>query len=145
MNKLAILLTVVIVTGFTSVQMMDSQPEVSVYSWADAQATQDRITTYKCFKHTLEATIEELRRGSIRLKEAQSRVLAAARHYYPEFLVHLCLTEPGATDEERVARNLIEHVDNWEDFPPPLGGGPADLMRQLQELLDELNASAKRR
>src|SRR5271154_6990969 len=105
MNKLAILLTVVMLTGFASIQMMGAQPEASIYSWADAQRTEDKITAYKCFKYTLEATIAELRRGDIRLKEAQARVVAASRRYHEDFLAHLRHSEPGSTNEERVAHN----------------------------------------
>jgi hypothetical protein len=44
-------------------------------------------------------------------------VEAASRQWYPEYLAFL--NEPGATDEERVARNLVGHVASRMLFEAP--------------------------
>src|ERR1022692_1636521 len=109
MYKIATCLTVVLLTSFVSVKLIDFQPDESLSPWVEGQRMEDKLTAYKCFKQTLESALDELRKGDISLREAHARVHASASRYYPQFLVHLAWSEPGNTAAERLAHNLVEH------------------------------------
>ena len=143
MNKTAILLSVVLVSGFVSVKMVDFRPEGSLDALSEEQRVEEAMVSYQCFKLTFEATLAELESGSIRLKEAHARVCSVAQRYRPEYLVQLGSTEPGNTAEERVAYNLVAHISSLAEFSPHLRPRCLDLEKQLQDLLAELRSVKK--
>jgi hypothetical protein len=59
-----------------------------------------------------------LGKREINLKEAHARVCGAARRFQPDYLEHLTQVEPGATDAERVAHNLVGHLRSVEELEP---------------------------
>jgi|SRR6516165_3968288 hypothetical protein len=115
MNKIATLLTAALIAGFVAVKMSDD-PSLKRSPWMDEQKLQERLRNYQCFKQTLNEALDSLEKGEISLKEAHARVFAAARRFQPEYLEHLSKIEPGTTDDERVARNLVGHLQMAEDL-----------------------------
>ena len=92
-----------------------------------------QIATYRCFKATLETALESLRKGEIRLKDAHASVYDAARRFNPPYLDRLVMSDLGRTVEERLARNLVGHLQKTARSAPR-----SDLETELQELLAEL-------
>jgi hypothetical protein len=137
MNKIAIFLTLLVGASFVSVKVMDVDLDDPISSWDEERKIQERVTNYACFKQTLYATIDELKEGQIPLKKAHARIMTAARRYHPDFFVFLIESESGKSDEERVAKNLFEHVDSRAEFHPHLAPRVAALRLELQELLAE--------
>jgi hypothetical protein len=141
MNKFAILLTTVLAAGFVGLKMMETPS--GEFSWSDEQKLQEKLATYRCFKQTLETSVDELGKGEIRLREAHARVLEAARRFHPEFFAHLIRAEPGNSDEQRVAHNLVEHVRSVEEMDPNVRRQLPELEMELQELLMENSPAPK--
>ena len=133
MNKLAILLTTILAAGFVSLKM--TEPAGEECAWADAQKIQEKFASYKCFKETLEITVDELGKGEVRLSEARARVVEAAGRYHPQFFPNLVHAEPGKSDDERVAHNLVGHVRSLEDIDPNIRIHLPALEKELQELV----------
>jgi hypothetical protein len=117
MNKVATILTAVLIAGFAAVKMSD-MPAPAPFNWMDEQEFRERLVNYQCFKQTLEETLVSLGKGQLNLKEAHARVCAAARRFQPDYLEHLSQVEPGTTDAERVANNLVGHLRSVEELEP---------------------------
>ena len=141
MNKTAIFISVVLVSGFVSFKMMDFRFEEPFEAWAEEQRVEDTMVSYQCFKLTFEATLADLKSGEIQLKDAYERIYSVARLHRPQYLFQLRGVEPGRTDEERVAHNLVAHISTLEEFYPNLRERTLDLKSQLQVLLDELRSA----
>jgi hypothetical protein len=132
MNKVATILTAVLIAGFAAVKMSD-MPAPAPLNWMDEQEFRERLVNYQCFKQTLEETLVSLGKGELNLKEAHARVCAAARRFQPDYLEHLTQVEPGTTDAERVAHNLVGHLRSVELLEPRARA----LEIELHEIRDE--------
>lgn len=117
MNKIATILTAVLIAGFVAVKMSD-MPAPAPLSWMEDQEFRERVVNYQCFKQTLEETLVCLGTGELNLSEAHARVCATARRFQPDYLEHLTKVEPGTTDAERVAHNLVGHLRSVEKLKP---------------------------
>jgi hypothetical protein len=117
MNKVATILTAMLIAGFAAVKM-SGVPAPAPLNWMDEQEFRQRLVNYQCFKQTLEETLVSLGKREINLKEAHARVCGAARRFQPDYLEHLTQVEPGATDAERVAHNLVGHLRSVEELEP---------------------------
>ena len=117
MNKVATILTAVLIAGFAAVKM-SYIPTPAPLDWMDEQQFRERVVNYQCFKQTLEETLISLGKGELNLKDAHARVCAAARRFQPDYLEHLTQVEPGTTDAERVAHNLVGHLRSVEWLEP---------------------------
>jgi hypothetical protein len=133
MNKIATLLTGVLVAGFVSLKMTDTQTEVT--GQEELWRVQERLERYYQFKTAFEANLHALEFGTISLKEAQKRAEAAARENNPEYLCHLIHEERGKTDSERVAQNLVGHLRVDQDLKPERAGRLRALQVELAEFL----------
>lgn len=71
--------------------------------------------------------------GRLALRDAVARILAASREHDPAYLEFLTRLEEGATDEERVARNIIRHFEEDERIQHDEA-----LRRRLQTQLAEM-------
>jgi hypothetical protein len=138
MNKVATILTAVLIAGFAAVKMSD-MPAPAPLNWMDEQEFRERLANYQCFKQTLEETLISLGKAEINLKEAHARVCGAARRFQPDYLEHLTQVEPGATDAERVAHNLVGHLRSVDELEPRARA----LETELHEIHDE-SAGVKR-
>jgi hypothetical protein len=132
MNKVATILTAVLIAGFATVTMSDA-PAPSPLYWMDEQEFRERLVSYQCFKQILEETLISLGKGELNLKEAQARVCAAARRFYPDYFEHIAREEVGTTDAERVAHNLVGHLRSMELEPRARA-----LESELREMYGEL-------
>ena len=139
MNKIATLLTVIVAASFLSIKITESEFDEPRNTWAEEQRIQELVTSYSCFRQSLYETIDELKMGEIPLKKAQTRILSAARRYHPDFFAQIVVSEQGNTDEERVAHNLVEHVESFQEYEPQLRMRMPALRAELQELVDEIH------
>lgn len=73
-------------------------------------ATIELTFHYQTFKDTLEAAVSDLAAGRVRLRKAACSVREMADLHCPTYLDRLKVVEPGASDEERIAHNLIGHL-----------------------------------
>ena len=134
MNKLAILLTALLISSFAAVKLTHFSVDDN-YRWLEHEAkVRDMTFRYDCFKETLEAAIDDLEANRTGLKAAQSRVHAAASFWYPKYLQYLGLAELGASDEERVARNLVNHVASNVEIKPHLARRVRDLEVEFERI-----------
>jgi len=136
MNKLAIFVTLLGVSGLATARLLD----FSADRWAGDEPTgrserqvHEQWVRYQVFKQTLKDTVDELGNGQIGVKQAHLRVLAIAREYCPEYLRHLRRWEDGETDDERIVHNLVGHVR--EECANPM---LERLQEQVCEYLEEL-------
>jgi hypothetical protein len=136
MNKIATILTAVLIAGFVAMKMSDMQASAPLI-WLDDQDFRERLVNYQCFKQTLEGTLASLGKGEFSLKEAHARVCAAARRFQPDYLEHLAEVEPGTTDAERVAHNLVGHIRSIQELEPRARA----LEHELHEIHNESAAS----
>ena len=141
MNKIALFLTAALVAGFVSIRItgfcLSERPE-----GLDEQKLNARIANYRCFKQTLVDSLEALESGHLSLREAQERIRATASRFHPIFLETLALSEPGPTEVERVAHNLVEHVRADQDMAPHLPARVRALEIELEALVCEQQRAA---
>jgi hypothetical protein len=100
----------------------------------EAEELDARVAAYQRFHETLERAKRDLLGGSS-LRQAAETVYRAAIAHYPKFLEHLRTVELGDSDRERIARNLIGHIEtglDYGEYPPDA----AILVCQLQAELD---------
>jgi hypothetical protein len=142
MNRYATFLAAVtLATGFAALRTTDESSHETVdlqEALAAGEKVKDLLTQYRAFKGTFETTIESLRHGQIRLKEARVIVRETAERHYPKYLKMLTLSEKGAKVDERVARNLVGHVHTIESYHPTQPSPLAKLDQELRDLLTEL-------
>ena len=120
MNKIALLLTSVLISGFVAVKYVDI-PLEEPSGWLEHdKKIRDLAFRYECFKEILNSAIEDLEKKRIDLPTAQKRVEAGSRQWYPEYVEYLGWAKKGATDAERVARNLVNHVASIAGLTPSL-------------------------
>ena len=137
MNKLAVLLTAVLAAGIVTMKMADGPSEVSPQTVENERALQERVANYQCFKQVLDGALEGLEKREIGLKAAHARVAAAAREHHPAFYERLRDWEPGASDEERLAHNLVGHLQSMAEDRTHLEPRIRELEMELQEFLCE--------
>jgi hypothetical protein len=136
MNKIALLLTAVLIAGFITINITDC-PWALQYDLQDEKKLQERIAAYQCFKETLDDSLEALAKREMTLKEACKQVVSASRQSQPTYLYALRFTESGSTDAERVARNLVYHVGNIEVVDPLISPRLRELEIELEEFVRE--------
>src|SRR4051812_37045633 len=133
MNKLALFLTAVLAAGFVTIKTAAPPPGPLVPS-SNHRKVQERLIAYRCFKPALEDALDALAKGRISLEAACARVADASRGFAPGYLHSLTRAEAGATELERVARNLLGHLKCSEEVNPRL----APRLRALEAELNEL-------
>lgn len=72
----------------------------------------DQIASYFCFERTRASVVDSLRSGQMRLADGCDRVHESALAYCPDYLTRIERTDPAPTLRERIARNLIGHVQS---------------------------------
>lgn len=113
MNKIAMLLTALLVAGAFALKWSNSSDAPATEAEAassEAKRIDAYLDGYASFKAVFEKNIEALEQREISLQSAVERILAAARRDFPRYLKRLELYEPGTTDAERVAHNLMGHL-----------------------------------
>jgi hypothetical protein len=134
MNKIVTILVVVLISSFVAVKMTGTSSE-ETQVWLEEQRIEEMLENYKNFKQTLDDTLDSLAEGKLGLKEAQKRVLTAARRFAPNYLQLLPFCEPGLTSEERAARNLVGHLKTWAEVKPGLAPRIRELEMELAEFV----------
>lgn len=74
------------------------------------RALEAKVSRWRDFDKAAAEIEGQLVAGVISLEEAVKRVHQASLDYHPAYLEHIAFAEVGASDEERIARNLIRHV-----------------------------------
>ena len=123
MNKLTTFVAVMAAAGLATLKVMEDAPpppKISAEVTSFDDETTERVITYRCFKDTLESSLQALARGKISLAEATLRVQCAAGWFCPMYLDRIRIAEEGTTPNERVARNLLGHLYSQEELDPHL-------------------------
>jgi hypothetical protein len=118
MTKLAIYFTIILATTIGALRMLhvSTVEETPLMDAAEQRRMAELAINYGLFKNGFQSTLQALGRREITLAEAHARIRALSLQYYPAYLEHLKLCEEGASTEERVARNLIGHIDSLVEF-----------------------------
>lgn len=135
MYKSAIALTSLLLTGVITVRMMDYQRDP--FLQANEAQIEERLKNYECFKQTFDDSLEALADAELSLKQAHAQVNAAARQFYPLYIQYLATVEPGRTDEDRVAHNLVGHIRAMIGKRPELAERVRVLDRELQQFAEK--------
>lgn len=141
MHRVAIFLTVFLIGGFASIKLFDvlgeteSEPDPSVKS---ERETQEAWIRYHSFKQVLQDTVTELTADRIRLKAAHIRVRDAAAQWNPKLFDHLAQWEQGHSDDERLVRNLVGHIEVVEKDLPTYPTRTRALRAEMEAYLLEL-------
>ena len=138
MNKYASIVIVVTSTAFAAVWMLADSPERSVdvrTILANDEKVKERLTSYRCFKATLDSSIEALRKGELSLREAHVTVYHSAQQFNPGFLDRLTMAETGKTEAARLAQNLVGHVRSIESVRCSVPSPLPKLESELREML----------
>ena len=126
------------------------QPGVARNSWEVATAQQqERAIKHEidrarrdAFASFLDQVNEQIADGRTSLEQARNSVLAYSETYYPNYLDHVMTFEPGATLEEKIARNLVRYF-RTADASEPRYSNPALRTRLEQELQTLVNAARR--
>jgi hypothetical protein len=133
----AMLLLSVLTVGYVGKELAFSMD--GSLNWLDVLANQQRVddqmVRQKLFRDVLDTTLHSLASGKISLKDASSRVHDAAETYCPAYFGWVTVSDPGRTMHERIARNLLGHLDepDWRERVSSLH--LQELATQLQNLL----------
>ena len=145
MNKIALLLTATLATGVAVgcyAGCVGGLAALAEPVLTD-QAFNQKITNYQCFRRSFDSTKQALVDGDMPLKEAIPLVIRAARQFWPVYLSSLEGLEPGDSDEERVACNLVGHVNvTVKAYRLPLTPRLAALDAELGELLHDIRTGS---
>ena len=144
MMRLAFFLTTLLTTFLATMFATDLTDDRALNFSAivrQDQRVHEQSVRYYHFKGTFQATIEALARGEMTLREGQARVLTLAHEFNPDYLNHLKLSEVGASDEERLARNLVAHVRFLEEILPNPDSHLPELEADLNKILQEMRLS----
>lgn len=137
MNKIAGLLTAILIAGAVAVKMNDVRFEAPQLWLDEDRDVRELVFRYQSFKEIFDDTLENLGHGKIDLRTARTRVEAASRCYWPAHVEFLTFAENGSTSEERIARNLVEHLRSVQNLEPHLKPRVRELEIELAELLRE--------
>lgn len=107
------------------------------------ETTTEYMINYEQFKATLKSSLHDLAERKANLQEAAERVYRSAIMHSPIYLDRICVSEIGATHEERVARNLIGHLRDLEEVNPLIGERVTELDIELETWLCEQERVAK--
>src|SRR5207253_48538 len=113
MSRFLTVTAVMMVAGLVTVQWIDDnakQPRSAAKIAQFDRQTIELVLHYQTFKDALESAVEDLAAGRVRLRQAAYSVRETADVHCPIYLDRLKVVEPGATDEERVAHNLVGHL-----------------------------------
>ncbi len=128
----AILLTGALVTIVASSQLQPAPTR----NLPDERHEQigDMLVSYLCFRNTLTTAVELLASGQIELADACERVHSSATSHHPDYLKNIELSDPAPTTQERIARNLIGHLQSMEGDNPARSARVRALERELAVL-----------
>jgi hypothetical protein len=138
MNKLAVLFAILLASGLVTVRLIDFPNGTTAHN----RDICEEFVRYHCFKRAFEVTIDELANGELSLKRACARTHGLADAHHPNYIAFLSLAELGATDEERVARNLVAHVRACQEWKPTSRQPLPRLEAELQSYLSEIHSRA---
>jgi len=135
MTRSILLITVMSAAGLVTIHLRDDlqeqQPITKEVTEFDDPTT-ELVENYRVFKSTLAATLKELSDRHVDLATATARIHSVAKKHSPIYLDRVCVSDPGATPEERIARNLIGHLVSLEEVEPELAPRIAELKVEFQ-------------
>ena len=117
------MLALVVAPGLWQVRVGPESTEEQLYAdlahWLDDTVVKDqelsaRRLALRRFIQIAGDTEDAVFGGRLALSDAVARILAASREHDPAYLGFLARLEEGATDEERIARNIIRHFEEDE-------------------------------
>jgi hypothetical protein len=144
MYKTAKVLTVLLVSGAATLSIAGNPVTEVRNAREQERIAQEKLLAYQSFKQIFEETMDALMDRQIDLREAQDRVRAAARRFHPEYFEILSLRETGATDEERLAHNMVGYLRSDAAGITYLEARMSALEVELQDFLVELQVRSNR-
>ena len=142
MNKIAILLTGVLVASFVTVKTTEFKSDQPLDTLQEDSRVQEKLERYQLFKASFDATLLAMETGAISLREAQRRIQAVARENHPGYLNYLIHEEAGNTDAERIARNLVGHLQIDLDIRPARAPRVHVLEAELVQFVRDIRKSS---
>ncbi|HZZ81500.1 MAG TPA: hypothetical protein VFE62_23560 [Gemmataceae bacterium] len=138
MKEIFILLVVATVSCSAIVCQLDQMCESPTIEAGQvdsyAMEVRQKMATHRCFRETLESTLQALEHDEISLADAASRVRDASQAWWPIYLADTDRLESGWTPTERIARNLIGHLENRVEFNPDLNSRVQALRLELHSI-----------
>jgi len=113
MSRFLTVAAVMTVAGLVTAQWIDDSVKQPRQTGRIAQFDHETMKLtfhYQTFKDTLQSAVNDLAAGRVRLRQATHAVRAMADVHCPVYLDRLKLVEPGTSDDERIAHNLIGHL-----------------------------------
>jgi hypothetical protein len=146
MKNIAILFIVGAFAGSTILCQFDRQTETRFIAPEQYELVhpdvKQRVAAARCLNETMEAALQSLEGGDISLLDAARRVHDAAQLWKPAYLEDIKRTEVGQTPLERVARNLIGHMQNRARMKLDLADRIQELEAELEVLVNEMEESS---
>ena len=94
-----------------------------------------KVHDYYAFKAQFDDTLKALERGEISLRHAHRRVKSDSLRYWPNYLSNLRLVDQGENTDERIAYNLVGHIQYLSEFGKASPARVAELESELSEYL----------
>jgi hypothetical protein len=140
MKKIAALLVIATIACGAMVCQHDQETIVTRNEPKDPESISpelaQRLAAHDGFRVVLENTLQSLERGDISLADAARRVHDAGQAW-PVYLTDLETTEIGEAPLERIARNLIGHLENRSLLNPDVSRRLMTLQAELPVLVSE--------
>jgi hypothetical protein len=123
--------------GLIAIDLLTSdsaEPAVAFAFVENEQETNEKVTAHQRFRTVLQPTIRALADGKIALRDASADVYTAAQANSPIYLQMTAITEPGKSVEERIAHNLIGHLEDLIESEIVAPARLAALQAELSEM-----------
>jgi hypothetical protein len=138
MNRIALYSTAILIACCATV-CYAGFPWLTPQYKESGKTVEQWLADYQSFKKSFNGSQNALAAGEITLTTACDQVIAAAGRYHPEYLTELPRFEIGYTDRERVARNLVGHLQDRAEDSPALAPRLRELEVELEDLVSNLN------
>ena len=144
MNRSMSLLAIVATAGIITLKTMDVSALLPDPRDILPFFVQQNVHEYYAFKAQFEDTLRMLADDEISLRDAHRRVKSTATHCFPNYLSNLQMSDRGANTDERIARNLVGHIQSLAEFGHASPTRVAALESELAEFLGHECACSER-
>jgi hypothetical protein len=139
---IALYVFVLAALGFVALDLLvaDIGDPMTTFSLPENQQETDaKLAAHKQFSMVLHAAIRALSAGQIPLREACANVYEAAHAHSPIYLYMIAKVEAGTCVEEKIAHNLVGHVEDRIQNDPAKQARLVVLELELREMAGAVN------
>ncbi len=144
MNRSMNLLAIVATAGIIALKTMDVSALLPDPRDILPFYAQQDLREYYAFKAQFDDMLKALAHGEVSLREAHRRVKSTALCHWQNYLSNLRLSDHGANTDERIARNLVGHIQNIVELGQVSPTRVAALESELTEFLSHECACGER-